>query len=79
VSSLSRPGLAAVEQTVDRWIAILALVRSVRDGGRAVIVGPSEDAALQAMVRNDPVGWATRELADRREAHFPPAVPCGIV
>lgn len=79
VSSLSRPGLAAVEQTVDRWMAILALVRSVRDGGRAVIVGPSEDAALQAMVRNDPVGWATRELADRREAHFPPAVPCGIV
>lgn len=32
VSSLSRPGLAAVEQTVDRWMAILALVRSVRDG-----------------------------------------------
>ncbi|MSS45467.1 primosomal protein N' [Cutibacterium sp. WCA-380-WT-3A] len=79
VSSLSRPGLATVEQTVDRWMATLALVRSVRDGGRAVIVGPSEDASLQAMVRNDPIGWATRELADRREARFPPAVPCGIV
>ena len=79
LSSLSRPGLAAVEQTVDRWMAIMALVRSVRDGGRVVVVGPSEDAALQAMVRNDPIGWAAREFEDRREARFPPAVPCGIV
>ncbi|WCC80882.1 primosomal protein N' [Cutibacterium equinum] len=79
VSSLSRPGLSAVEQTVDRWMAILALVRSVRDGGRAVIVGPSEVAAVQAMVRNDPVGWASRELDDRHEARFPPAIPCGLV
>ena len=46
---------------------------------RQVVVGPSEDAALQAMVRNDPAGWAARELTDRREARFPPAVPCGIV
>ncbi|MDO4411995.1 primosomal protein N' [Cutibacterium sp.] len=79
VSSLSRPGLSTVEQTVGRWMTILALVRSVRDGGRAVIVGPSEDAALQAMVRNDPIGWAAGELKDRREAQFPPATPCGIV
>ncbi|ERF56278.1 primosome assembly protein PriA, partial [Cutibacterium avidum TM16] len=68
LSSLTRPGLAAVEQTVDRWMAIMAFVRSVRDGGRVVVVGPSEDAALQAMVRNDPIGWAARELEDRREA-----------
>ncbi len=31
-------------------------------------------AALQALVRLDPAGFADRELAERAEARFPPAV-----
>ena len=70
---LSRPDLWAGEEAVRRWLNLTALVRSRRDGGTVLIVGPSQDRAVQAVVRLDAAGFADRELADREEAGFPPA------
>ena len=39
-----------------------------------IAVGDSSARALQALVRVDPAGFAARELAERAEAGFPPAV-----
>lgn len=76
---LSRPGLDAVEETLLRWFHLLSLARGARDGGRVVVVGPPGDRAVQALIRNDPTGWALSELAERREAGFPPAVAAASV
>jgi len=78
-SALGRPGLTSVEQTVDRWFHVVSLVRGAPEGGRVVLVGPTGDRAVQALIRNDPVGWARRELADRREAGFPPATCAAVI
>lgn len=79
VPALSRPGLNAVEQVLNGWFSLMALVRATTQEGRVVVVGPPDDRAVQALIRNDPVGWATTELADRRAARFPPATPCALV
>jgi primosomal protein N' (replication factor Y) (superfamily II helicase) len=39
-----------------------------------IAVGESSGRALQALVRLDPAGFAARELAERAEVGFPPAV-----
>ena len=39
-----------------------------------IAAGESSGRALQALVRVDPAGFAARELAERAEAGFPPAV-----
>ncbi len=68
---LSRADLDASVESLRRWLAAATLVR--RDG--TVVVGA--DAAIpavQALVRWDPAGFAARELAERRELGFPPAV-----
>jgi primosomal protein N' (replication factor Y) len=51
-----------------------------------VAVAPAEVAAVQALVRWDPFGYAEREAAERAELGFPPAVrmasvegPVGVV
>jgi primosomal protein N' (replication factor Y) len=49
------------------------LVRGGAEGGSVIAVGESSSRALQALVRLDPRGSALRELAERAEAHFPPA------
>jgi primosomal protein N' (replication factor Y) (superfamily II helicase) len=68
---LSRADLRAAEETLRRWMTAAALVRP--DG--AVIVGADAAVpAVQALVRWDPAGFAARELADRGELGFPPAV-----
>jgi primosomal protein N' (replication factor Y) (superfamily II helicase) len=71
--SLSRPGLRATEEAVRRWFNIAALVRGGDEGGRVIAVGDPSGAALQALVRWDPEGFARRELADRESAHLTPA------
>lgn len=78
-SALERPGLTSVEQTVDRWFHVVSLVQGAPEGGRVVLVGPTGNRAVQALIRNDPVGWARRELADRLEAGFPPATCAAII
>ena len=51
-----------------------ALARPAADGGRVVVVADRGLAPVQALVRWDPGGAACRELADRAELGFPPAV-----
>ncbi|MFL6026422.1 MAG: primosomal protein N' [Friedmanniella sp.] len=70
---LLRADLRAQEEALRRWLNAIALVRSGSEGGSVIAVGESASRALQALVRVDPAGFASRELADRREAHFPPA------
>ncbi len=67
---LGRVDLRAEEEALRRWFNAAALVRA---GGRVVAVGAPEHAALQALVRWDPAGFAEREIAQRAEAHLPPA------
>jgi primosomal protein N' (replication factor Y) len=70
---LLRADLRASEEALRRWLAVVALVRPGADGGSVIAAGDSTARALQALVRLDPAGFATRELAERAEAHFPPA------
>ena len=71
---LLRPDLRAAEEALRRWLNVVALVRSGADGGSVIAAGESSGRALQALVRTDPAGFAVRELAERAEAGFPPAV-----
>jgi primosomal protein N' (replication factor Y) len=70
---LLRQDLRAPEEALRRWLNATALVRPGADGGSVLAVGDSSGRSLQALVRLDPEGFAVRELADRAEAHFPPA------
>jgi primosomal protein N' (replication factor Y) len=71
---LTRADLRAGEETLRRWLTAAALARPAADGGRVVVVADGGLATVQALVRFDP-GWlAGRELAERRELGFPPAV-----
>ena len=71
---LGRPDLRAGEEALRRWLAVTALVRPAADGGTVVVVADPGLREVQALLRLDPVGYAERELADRAEAGFPPAV-----
>lgn len=73
---LARHDLAAASEAVRRWSDVAA---TVGIGGRVMIVGSANAPAIQALVRNDPVGFAERELAERRSARLPPAVHAAIV
>ena len=71
---LGRPSLRAAEEALRRWLNAAALVRAGADGGRVVLVADSALPAVQALIRWDPVTHAERELAERAELLFPPAV-----
>ena len=71
---LGRPDLRAVQHALRLWIGAAGLVRPADEGGRVFLSAESESAVAQALVRWDPQGWAERELADRAEVGFPPAV-----
>jgi primosomal protein N' (replication factor Y) len=73
---LSRPDLRAAEETMRRWANAAALVRS---GGRVVVGADAGVPVVQALVRWDPAGFASRELADRAALGFPPAVRMAAV
>lgn len=68
---LGRSDLRADEEALRRWLNAAALLAV--SGGRLVAVGDPARAALQALVRWDPAGFAQREIAERQEAHLPPA------
>ena len=70
---LDRPDLRAAEEAVRRWCAAISLVRPASDGGAVVLVADASLAAVQAVVRGDPAGFAARELAERELLHLPPA------
>lgn len=71
---LARPDLRAAEETLRRWMAAAALVRSSTSGGRVIVGADASLPLVQALIRWDPVGFAAHELAARRELSFPPAV-----
>ena len=66
-----RPSLRAAEETLRRWMNAAALVRP---GGPVVVLAEAALPAVQALIRWDPVGFSERELAERAELGFPPAV-----
>jgi primosomal protein N' (replication factor Y) len=72
--ALLRADLRAGEEALRRWLNATALVRTGERGGSVIAVGDATGRTLQALVRLDPAGYAERELAERVEARFPPAV-----
>jgi primosomal protein N' (replication factor Y) len=73
---LSRSDLRAAEETRRRWMNAAALVRS---DGQVVVVADAGIPSVQALVRWDPAGAAARELAERAEVGFPPAVRMAVL
>jgi primosomal protein N' (replication factor Y) (superfamily II helicase) len=69
---LARPSLRAAEEALRRWMAAAALVEPATDGGRVIVVAEASLSAVQALIRWDPVGHASTELAARAELGFPP-------
>lgn len=65
---LGREDARVDEESHRRWFNALALA-----GPRASAIAVGDPGTLQALVRADPVGFATRELASRVETHLPPA------
>ncbi len=70
---LTRADLRAGEETLRRWMAAATLARPASQQGRVVVVADGALVAVQALLRWDPVTFAARELAERRELGFPPA------
>ncbi|MEW9527964.1 primosomal protein N' [Microbispora sp. NPDC049125] len=68
---LGRPDLRAAEETLRRWMNAAALLRPAAD---LVVLADAAMPAVQALLRWDPVTFAERELDDRTELGFPPAV-----
>jgi len=68
---LGRADLRAAEEALRRWMNAAALVRP---GGPVVVVADAGLPPVQALIRWDPVTLAERELAERQELGFPPAV-----
>jgi primosomal protein N' (replication factor Y) len=71
---LTRADLRAAEETMRRWLNAAALARPGQEGGRVVVVADGGLAPVQALLRWDPGWFAARELVERRELGFPPAV-----
>jgi primosomal protein N' (replication factor Y) (superfamily II helicase) len=68
---LGRPSLRAAEEALRRWMNAAALVRPA---GPVVVLAEASLPAVQALIRWDPVTFSERELAERAELGFPPAV-----
>ena len=71
---LERPDLHASEDALRRWLGAAALVRPGPAGGKVVICADPQAPAVQSLVRVDPASHAERELDERAELGFPPAV-----
>jgi primosomal protein N' (replication factor Y) (superfamily II helicase) len=72
--STAGSALGLLPDALRRWLTAAALVRPSSEGGSVLLVGDAEERATQALVRWDPVGLASRELAERSELALPPAV-----
>nr|WP_240779434.1 hypothetical protein [Nonomuraea zeae] len=68
---LGRADLRAGEEAVRRWMNAAALLRPAAE---LVVLGDAALPAVQALLRWDPITHAERELGDRAELGFPPAV-----
>jgi primosomal protein N' (replication factor Y) (superfamily II helicase) len=70
---LAIPTLRAAEQALRRWLGAACLVRPAAQGGTVLVAADPAAAAVQALVRWDPAGFARRELADRADLGYPPS------
>jgi primosomal protein N' (replication factor Y) len=68
---LGRPDLRAGEEALRRWMNAAALLRPAAE---LVVMADSALPVVQALLRWDPATFSDRELADRAELGFPPAV-----
>ncbi|WP_185048532.1 primosomal protein N' [Thermocatellispora tengchongensis] len=68
---LGRPDLRAAEEALRRWMNAAALLRP---SAELVVLADSAVPAVQALVRWDPATHAERELSERIDLAFPPAV-----
>ena len=73
---LGRPSLRAAEETLRRWLNAAALARP---GAPVVVLADAALPAVQALIRWDPVNFSERELAERAQLGFPPAVRMAAV
>jgi primosomal protein N' (replication factor Y) len=71
---LTRADLRAGEEALRRWSNAVALVRPAAQGGRVIVHADGSVPVVQALIRSDPGWYAERELAERVELGFPPAV-----
>ncbi len=76
---VGRASLRAAEEALRRWLNAAALVRPAAEGGRVVVVADSSLAAVQALIRWDPVRHSERECAEREQLRFPPSVRMAAV
>ncbi|MER6945714.1 primosomal protein N' [Nonomuraea sp. NPDC000554] len=68
---LGRADLRAAEEALRRWMNAAALLRPAAE---LVVLADAVLPAVQALLRWDPITHAERELAERAELGFPPAV-----
>jgi primosomal protein N' (replication factor Y) (superfamily II helicase) len=73
---LSRQSLRAGEEALRRWLTAAALVRPE---GTVLVHADAGLPVAQALIRWDPVTFAERDLAERTELGFPPAVRMAAV
>jgi len=73
---LGRPSLRAAEETLRRWLNAASLARP---GAPVVVLADAALPAVQALIRWDPVTFSERELAERAQLGFPPAVRMAAV
>ena len=73
---LGRPSLRAAEETLRRWLNAAALARP---GAPVVVLADAALPVVQALIRWDPVTFSEREVAERTQLGFPPAVRMAAV
>ena len=73
---LGRPSLRAGEETLRKWLNAAALVRPAEN---VIVHADAGLPAVQALIRWDPAGFAERELDEREQLAFPPAVRMAAV
>ncbi|OEY23925.1 primosome assembly protein PriA [Corynebacterium sp. BCW_4722] len=73
---MQRPDLRAVEDTLAKWMGAAHLVAS---DGEVVVAAEPSLSVVQHLIRWDARGFAAQELAQRRDARFPPAVHVAVV
>jgi primosomal protein N' (replication factor Y) len=71
---LGRASSRAGEEALRRWMNAAALVRPRPHGGTVVVLAEPGVPAVQALIRWDAAAYSERELAERAELRFPPAV-----
>lgn len=76
---LGRQDLRATEDTLAKWAAVATLVAPAFRSGEVVVVADPGLPVVQSFIRWDMVGAAARELAQRRDVGFPPAVHMAAV